>query len=77
MEVEMENYKKKNDIIKLKEKIGSTYYQLKQIITHKRPRLQKVRNIITLKEMIEPANKLMTEMLRDKHLNLTKKNLSI
>jgi len=45
-----------------------------QIIIHKRPRLQKLRNILTLKEIMEPANKLMTEMLRDKYLNLSKKN---
>jgi hypothetical protein len=69
----MKNHQQRNDIIKLKERNGSTY-QLKEIIVHKRPRLQKLHNIITLKEMMEPANKLMTEMLRDKHLNLSKKN---
>jgi len=42
----MENRQQMNDIIKSKEKIGSTYYQLKQIRIHKRPRLQKVHNII-------------------------------
>jgi hypothetical protein len=77
MEVEMENHQQRNGIIKLKEKIGSTYYQLKQIIIHKRPRLQKLHNIVSLKEMMDLANKLMTEMLRDKYLNLTKRNLSI
>jgi len=70
----MENHQQKNDIIKFKEKIGNTYCQLKQIIFHKRPRLQKFHNIIALKEMMGPANKLVTEMLQDKHLNHTKKN---
>jgi hypothetical protein len=55
-------------------KIGSTYFQLKQTKIQNRARLQKLHNIMTLKEMMEPANKLMTEMLRDKHLNLAKKN---
>jgi len=69
----MENHQQRNYIIKFKENIGSTYCQLKQIIFHKRPKLQKLHNIISLNEMMESANKLMTKMLQDKHLNLTKK----
>jgi len=75
MEVEMENHQQRNDIIKLKK--NWKHILSVETIIHKRPRLQKLHNIITLKEMMELANKLMTEMLRDKHLNLTKKNLSI
>jgi len=55
---------------KLKEKIERTYYQVTQIATDKRPRLQKLQNMF----MVKMANKAMEEILDKKDLNITELN---
>jgi hypothetical protein len=43
---EMETHQQRSAICKLQEKIESTYYQVTQIGTDKRPRLQKLQNVL-------------------------------
>ena len=45
-EEETETHQQRNQIHKLKEKIENTYYQVTQIEFDKRPRLQKLQNMI-------------------------------
>jgi hypothetical protein len=68
-EDEMENHQQKVDISKLKEKIESTYYQVKQIEISKIPKLQKIQSMFKIKEMMKTANEATTEKLKDKDLN--------
>jgi hypothetical protein len=59
------------NVCKLKEKIKSTYHQVTQIETDKRPRLQKLQHMFKVKEIMETANEAMAEILAGKDLNMT------
>jgi hypothetical protein len=58
-EEEMEIHEQRNQIYKLKEKIESTYYQVIQIEIDKRPRLQKLQNMVKIKMIMKAANEAM------------------
>ena len=51
-EEEMEIHQHHDQICKLKEKIGSTYYQVTQIEIDNRPRLQKLQNMFKIQPII-------------------------
>jgi len=70
----LEIYQQREQIYKLKEKIESTYYQVTQIATDKRPRLQKLQNTLKIKVIVKMANKVMEEILDKKDLNITELN---
>jgi hypothetical protein len=59
----------RNDINKLKE--AESTYQVTQTEIDKRPRLEKLQNIFTVKERMKTAGEAMAEMLEDKNVNLT------
>jgi hypothetical protein len=60
------NYQQREQIYKLKEKIESTCYQVTQIVTDKRPRLQKLQNTLKIIVIVQMANKVMEEILDKK-----------
>jgi hypothetical protein len=70
----METHQQRRDICKLEEKIESTYYQVTQIETDKRPRLQKLLYVFKVKEITKTVNEAMTEILAGKDQNMTKLN---
>jgi hypothetical protein len=61
-------------IHKVKEKIESMYYQVTQIEIDKRPRLQKLQNIVKIKAIMKMANEAMEEILDGKDLHITELN---
>jgi hypothetical protein len=73
-EEEMETCQQRKQIYKLKEKIEITYYQVTQIATDKRPRLQKLQNMFKIKLTAKMAKKAMEEILDEKDLNITELN---
>jgi hypothetical protein len=70
----METHQQRNAICKLKEKVGRTYYQVKQIEIDERPRLQKLQNVFKIEEITNTANEAMAEILAGKDLNMTELN---
>jgi hypothetical protein len=73
-EEELEIQQHKDQIPKLREKIGSMYYQVTQITKDNRPRLQKIQNMSKTKEIMKAANEAMGEILGEKDLNITELN---
>ena len=70
-EEEMEIHQQRDQIYKLKEKIGSTYYHVTQIAIDNRPSLQKHQNMSKIKVIMKTANEAMEEILDEKDLNIT------
>ena len=62
-EGEAEIQKQREQISKLKEKIESTFYQVKQMEVDKRPRLWKPQNMFKIKLITRTANDAMGEIL--------------
>jgi len=73
-EEETEIHQQRNQIYKLKEKFGSTFYKVTQIEIDKKPRLQKLQNVFKIKAITQTANKAMEEILDGKDLNITQLN---
>ena len=71
---EMESQQQREQITKLREKIESAYYQVRQITIGNRPRLQKLQNMFKLKVIMKTANEAMGEILDEKDLNITELN---
>jgi hypothetical protein len=71
---ETETQQHRDQINKLREKIESTYYQVTQITTDNRPRLQKLQNMFKLKVIMKTANEAMGEIVDEKDLNITELN---
>ena len=70
-EEETEIYQQRDQTQKLKEKIKSTYYQVKQIAIDHRPSLQKLQNMSKIKVIMKTAKGPMEEILDEKDLNIT------
>jgi hypothetical protein len=64
----------RNQIHKVKYKTQSTYYQVTQTETDKRPRLQKVQNKVKIKAILKTADEAMEETLDGKDLNIIELN---
>jgi hypothetical protein len=73
-EGEMENHEEGNNINKLKDKIESAYYQVTQTEITRRRRLQKLKNMFKIEEMMKTATEAIAKILEDKDFNLTKIN---
>jgi len=71
---EKETQQHRDQIIKLRKKIESAYYQVTQITMDNRPRLQKLQNMFKLKVIMKTANKAMGEILDESDLNITELN---
>jgi len=56
-------YQQRDQTHELKERIESTYYQVKQIANDNRPRLQNLQNMLKIKVKIKTANEAMEEIL--------------
>jgi hypothetical protein len=71
---ETETQQHRDQINKLREKVGSTYYQVTQITMDNRPRLQKLQNMFKLKVIMKTANEAMGEIVEGRDLNSTELN---
>jgi hypothetical protein len=70
----MEVQQHRDQIHNLRRKTKITYYQVTQIATDNRPRLQKLQNMSKLKVIMKTANDAMEEILDQKYLNITELN---
>jgi hypothetical protein len=70
----MEIQQYRDQIHNLRRRTESTHYQVTQIETDNRPRLQKLHNMSKLKVIMKMANKAMEEIVDQKDLNITELN---